>query len=41
MIPNADPSTAVPVGLEFLIGEPNWVGFSFDGTFYALSDLFF
>ena len=41
VLPTADPPVVVPIGLEFQIGEPNWADFSFDGTFYALNDLFF
>ena len=41
VLPNVDPPIAMPVGTEFLIGEPSWVSFSFNCTFFALSDLFF
>ena len=41
VLSNADPPIAVSIGLEFQISEPSWAGFSFDGTFYALNDLFF
>ena len=41
MLPNAEPPVVVSVDLEFQIGEPSWVGFSFAGTFYTLNDLFY
>ena len=31
----------VLIGPEFQIGEPGWVGFTFDCTFYAFNALFF
>ena len=33
VLSNAEPPVAVPIGLEFQIGEPSWSGFTFDGTF--------
>ena len=33
VLPNVEPPVAVPIGLEFQIGEPNWAGFTFDSTF--------
>ena len=33
VLPNADPSVAMPIGLGIQISEPNWAGFTFDGTF--------
>ena len=33
VLPNAEPSAILPIGPELQIGEPNWAGFTFDGTF--------
>ena len=33
VLPNVEPPAVVPIGPEFQIGEPSWVGFTFDGTF--------
>ena len=38
---NADPLVTVPIGLEFQIGEPSWVGLTLEGTLYTLNTLFF
>ena len=41
VLPDVDPLVAAPIDPEFQIGEPNWTGFTFDGTFYTLNVLFF
>ena len=33
VLSNVEPPIAMPIGPELQIGEPNWAGFTFDGTF--------
>ena len=41
MLHVANPPVVVPIGPEFHISEPNWVGFTFHGIFYAFNILIF
>ena len=38
---NVNPPVSTPIGLEFQINEPSWVGFTYEGTFFSLSILTF